>query len=110
MVAHFDLIRIFDADYAARWRQRRIARRIERNLALIAEMDLILDYNVAALRKGASEPYISGPILDQVRHSNIAVVPGDDSHGAAMTGAFISEGIAILKHKGFNLVWRKPIA
>ncbi len=110
VVAHFDLIRIFDADYAGRWRQPAIARRIERNLALIAQLDLILDYNVAALRKGASEPYVSGPILDRAMQLGIAVVPGDDAHGADMTGAFISQGMAVLKQKGFSLDWRKPIA
>ena len=109
VVAHFDLIRIFDPDYARRWTQPAIARRIQRNLELIARLNLILDYNVAALRKGAAEPYLSGPILEQAGALGIAVVPSDDSHGSAMTGAFIAEGIAILKQKGFSLDWRKPV-
>jgi len=109
VVAHFDLIRIFDTDYARRWEQPAVAKCIQRNLELIAKLDLILDYNVAALRKGASEPYLSDPILDLVKAMGIAVVPSDDSHGAGMAGAFISEGIAILKQKGFVLNWRKPL-
>jgi histidinol-phosphatase (PHP family) len=109
VVAHFDLIRIFDTDYTRRWQQPAIARCIKRNLALIARMDLILDYNVAALRKGACEPYLSGPILDQAKAMGIAVVPSDDSHGAEMAGAFLPEGIAILKRKGFSLNWREPL-
>jgi histidinol-phosphatase (PHP family) len=108
VVAHFDLIRIFDDDYARRWQVPAIARRIERNLELIAQLDLILDYNVAALRKGASEPYLAGPLLDRSRALGIAVVPSDDSHGAGMAGAYVPEGIAILKQKGFALNWRKP--
>ena len=108
VVAHFDLIRIFDPEYQTRWHHPAIAQRIERNLALIAEMDLILDLNVAALRKGASEPYLSAPILDKVKKRGIAVVPGDDAHSAAMAGTYIAEGIALLKQKGFNLDWRKP--
>ena len=108
VVAHFDLIRIFDPDYARRWEQPDIARRIRRNLESIARLGLILDYNVAALRKGAPEPYLAGPILDQVKAMGIDVVPSDDSHGSAMTGAFIPEGIAILKEKGFPMNWRKP--
>lgn len=108
VVAHFDLIRIFDPDYLRRWEQPAIARRIRRNLELIAQMDLILDYNVAALRKGASEPYLSGPILDQAKAMGIAVVPADDSHGSGMVGAYIPEGVAILKARGFSLDWRKP--
>jgi histidinol-phosphatase (PHP family) len=108
VVAHFDLIRIFDEDYHRRWQVPDIARRIRRNLELIARMDLILDYNVAALRKGAAEPYLSGPILDQARALGIAVVPSDDSHGVGMAGAFIKEGIAILQARGFDLEWRRP--
>jgi histidinol-phosphatase (PHP family) len=108
VVAHFDLIRIFDADYAQRWQQPEISRRIRRNLELISRLDLILDYNVAALRKGASEPYLSGPILDQAKAMGIAVVPSDDSHGSRMAGAFLAEGIAILKDRGLSLDWRKP--
>lgn len=108
VVAHFDLIRIFDTDYAVRWQQPAIARCIERNLDLIRRLDLIMDYNVAALRKGGTEPYLSAPILDRVKSLGIAVVPSDDSHSADMAGAFISQGIAILKDKGFDLNWRKP--
>jgi histidinol-phosphatase (PHP family) len=108
VVAHFDLIRIFDEDYHRRWQVPDIARRIRRNLELIARMDLILDYNVAALRKGAAEPYLSAPILGQARALGIAVVPSDDSHGAGMAGAYIAEGIAILQARGFDLAWRRP--
>ena len=109
VVAHFDLIRIFDDDYARRLQLPAVARCIQRNLELIARLDLILDYNVAALRKGASEPYLSAPILEQVREMGIAVVPSDDSHGIAMAGAYVPEGIAILRKKGFDLNWRKPL-
>ncbi len=108
VVAHFDLIRIFDSDYARRWQQPAIARRVERNLELIARLDLILDYNVASLRKGGSEPYLSAPILERAKAMGIAVVPSDDSHGAGMAGAYIPQGIAMLKDRGFDLNWRKP--
>jgi histidinol-phosphatase (PHP family) len=109
VVAHFDLIRIFDQDYSQRWKLPAIARRIERNLALIARLGLILDYNVAALRKGAAEPYLAGPLLDQAKTMGIAVVPSDDSHGAGMAGAYIVDGIAVLKERGFSMNWRKPV-
>jgi histidinol-phosphatase (PHP family) len=108
VVAHFDLVRIFDPDYFRRWEQPAIAGRIQRNLELIARLNLILDYNVAALRKGASEPYLSGPILDQAKAMGIAVVPADDSHGSGMAGAFIPEGVGILKARGVSMDWRKP--
>lgn len=109
VVAHFDLIRIFDENYMQRWQVPEIRRRIERNLQLMAAWDLILDYNVAALRKGATEPYVSKPILKMAQEMDIAVVPGDDAHDAAMVGAYIPEGIATLKKMGFSTQWRKPL-
>jgi histidinol-phosphatase (PHP family) len=75
----------------------------------MADWDLIMDYNVAALRKGAAEPYVSKPILEMARDMGIAVVPGDDSHGAGMAGAYIEEGIALLSAAGINTRWRKPV-
>lgn len=109
VVAHFDLIRIFDDDYAQRLRQPAVLRRIQRNLQCMADGDLIMDFNVAALRKGAAEPYVSKPILEMARDMGIAVVPGDDSHGAGMAGACIEEGIALLRASGINTRWRKPV-
>jgi len=108
VMAHFDLIRIFDPQYHQRWQQSEIQARIKRNLQSIADRGLILDFNVAALRKGASEPYISAPILKIARDLNIATVPGDDSHGAQMVGAFIEEGIAVLQKTGLSTNWKKP--
>jgi histidinol-phosphatase (PHP family) len=109
VVGHFDLIRIFDADYQRRWRHPEIARRIQRNLETIAGMRLILDFDVAALRKGATEPYLSGPILDQAMALGIPIVPSDDSHGTAMVGEYIPEGIDILRRKGCSMNWPKPV-
>jgi histidinol-phosphatase (PHP family) len=109
VVAHFDLVRIFDPDYMSRWQLPEIRRRIERNMQLIADSGLILDYNMAALRKGAAEPYISRPILEMARNLGIAVVPGDDSHSAAMAGTYIEEGIALLEKMGVSTQWRKPV-
>ena len=108
VVAHFDLIRLFDDDYTRRLLAPDVMQRIQRNLELVARLGLILDYNVAALRKGAPEPYLSEPILERARDMGIAVVPSDDSHGAGMAGAYVPEGIAILRDKGFDLNWRKP--
>ena len=110
VIAHFDMIRIFDEGYARRWEVPAIRRRIERNLEYAARKGMILDYNVAALRKGMSEPYIAMPILKTVRRMNIAVVPGDDSHGPELVGAHIDDGIAILEREGFDTRWKRPAA
>jgi histidinol-phosphatase (PHP family) len=108
VIAHFDLIRIFDEAYAQRWQVPVIRQRIERNLDYAARNGMILDYNVAALRKGMSEPYIARPILEMVRQLGIPVVPGDDSHGPELVGAHIDEGIAVLEREGFSTLWQRP--
>ena len=108
VVGHFDLIRIFDPEYQSRLLQPAIMERIRRNLALVRDLDLILDFNLRALLKGASEPYISRPILHIAREMGIAVVPGDDSHGLDSVGAHMETGIAILAEMGFDTNWRQP--
>lgn len=109
VVGHFDLIRLFDPDYPRRLQQPEIWPRIRRNLERIKELDLILDFNLRALSKGAAEPYISRPILLEARDLGIAVVPGDDSHGVSSVGLNIDQGIGLLQELGFDTIWRKPI-
>ena len=108
VLAHFDLIRLFDPDYLRRWDRPAIAERIRRNLARIGQLGMILDFNVAALRKGAAEPYLSKCILAQALEMNIPVVPGDDAHSAEMAGTFIAQGIDALKAAGCQGKWAKP--
>ncbi|MBF0469662.1 MAG: histidinol-phosphatase, partial [Desulfamplus sp.] len=86
VVGHFDLVRIFDEDYPQRLLKPEIWHCITRNLALIRQKNIVMDFNLRALMKGASEPYISAPILAEAKKMGIAVVPGDDSHGASDTG------------------------
>jgi histidinol-phosphatase (PHP family) len=108
VVGHFDLIRIFDPDYRDRLGKPAIMDRIRRNLTLIRDLDLIMDFNLRSLLKGASEPYISLPILKMASEMGIAVVPGDDSHGLASVAANMERGIAILAEVGFDTDWRQP--
>jgi len=108
VVGHFDLIRLFDPRYRQRVVQPEIFQRIIRNLELIKNLDLILDYNVRALFKGADEPYVSEPILRKAIDMGISVVPGDDSHGIDSAGAGISEGIRRLEALGVDTNWRRP--
>jgi len=108
VVGHFDLIRIFDPDYRRRLEKPSILSRVRRNLELIKKYDLIMDFNLRALAKGADEPYISRSILKMVRDYEISVVPGDDSHGISSVGNFIQQGIALLRDAGFSIEWRKP--
>jgi histidinol-phosphatase (PHP family) len=109
VVGHFDLIRLFDADYRQRLLRPDIARRIRRNLELIRKRDLIMDFNLRSLLKGAQEPYISRSILKQALELGIAVVPGDDSHGLSSIGINMDKGIAILADLGFDTDWKVPV-
>ncbi len=108
VVGHFDLIRIFDSNYKSRLLKPDIWQRIERNLQLIKDLDLIMDFNLRSLYKGATEPYISRSILKRVRELDIAVVPGDDSHGVGSVGNYLTEGIKILEDLDFDTNWRQP--
>lgn len=108
VVGHFDLVRIFDDDYVERLRQPEIIDRMRRNLELIREFDLILDFNLRALYKGASEPYVSGSILEMVREYDIKIVPGDDSHSISSVGNYFDQGVSILSKYGFDTNWAQP--
>lgn len=108
VVGHFDLIRIFDPGYKERLLQPEIMERIERNLDLIAELDLIMDFNLRSLLKGADEPYISRVILEKAVQRGIKVVPGDDSHGLGSIGINMEKAIAILDRMGCDTNWPEP--
>lgn len=108
VVGHFDLIRIFDPGYKQRLLEPEIMARIKRNLQLIAELDLIMDFNLRSLLKGAEEPYISRVILEMAGKLGITVVPGDDSHGLSSVGANMTQGIELLVELGFETHWRQP--
>lgn len=108
VVGHFDLVRLFDPDYSDRLNRPDIAHRIDRNMAFIAEHGLILDFNLAALDKGADEPYVAPAILHRARSLGVAVVPGDDSHGVGTVGRHMARGIRLLADWGFSTDWRMP--
>jgi len=108
VVGHFDLIRIFDRDYKRRLLKPEINRRVERNLEVIKKHDLIMDFNLRSLQKGAEEPYITGSILQKAREMEISVVPGDDSHGLSNIHVNMDRAIAILEDHGFSTNWPKP--
>lgn len=108
VVGHFDVIRVFDPEYAGRLLKPDVWRRIQRNLDTVKELGLILDFNLRALSKGQPEPYLSRPILRRAFEMGIAVVPGDDSHGVASVGANWDRGIQVLQKVGFSMNWRRP--
>jgi len=110
VVGHFDLIRIFDPQYRDRVKTPEIASRIHRNLSLIQEMGLILDFNTRSLSKGGEEPYISEFILKQAISLGIPIVPGDDSHCVADIGRHDEKALEILNRLGARTDWPMPVA
>ncbi|MBF0200323.1 MAG: histidinol-phosphatase [Desulfamplus sp.] len=108
VVGHFDLIRIFDPHYHETIRIPEIWDRIIRNLKLIRTRDIIMDFNLRALMKGAGEPYISLPILQEAASMKIKVVPGDDSHGTGDIGVNMARAMEILARVGITPPWPRP--
>jgi len=109
VVGHFDLVRVFDPGYSERLRRPDIAEKIDRNLASIKNLGLLLDLNTRALSKDAKEPYPSRAILEKALDMKIPVVPGDDSHGVATVGKHIGRGIRLLEEMGFDTRWDNVI-
>ena len=108
VVGHLDIIRIYDPDYRSRLVKPAIWKKIVRNLTLIKQQGLILDFNLRPLLRGEAEPYLSAPILHQARDMKIDVVPGDDSHGVDSIGVAMPKAIQMLQLAGLSTVWRKP--
>lgn len=108
VIGHFDLIRLFDPDYKKTLQHPDIVERIDRNLTLIAELGLIIEFNLKAWQKGADEPYLSESILLKAFEMGISIVPGDDSHGVDTVGMNLTKGIEILKNLGVDTDWKKP--
>jgi len=81
--------------------------RVERNLDFVADNKLILDFNLRGFDK-ALEQYPSLTILKRALDKNIAIVPGDDSHGLASVGRNYDQGLSVLQNLGASLAWKKP--
>ena len=108
VVGHFDLIRLFDPQYRERLAATAVMERITRNLERIRQIGAILDFNMAALDKGADEPYIAAPIRRLALDMGIALVPGDDSHGVETVGRHMDRAVALLAAEGFTTDWSLP--
>jgi histidinol-phosphatase (PHP family) len=108
VVGHFDLVRIFDPDYRQHLATATVAQRIVRNLEQVRARGVILDLNLAALDKGADEPYPTAGIRRMARQMGIHMVPGDDSHGVATVGRHLDRAIDLLVAEGFSTDWQVP--
>ncbi|MFO7911614.1 MAG: histidinol phosphatase, partial [Desulfotignum sp.] len=88
--------------------QPEIARKIDRNLDLIKDLNLVMDLNLRPLTRGEAEPYPTRSILEKIRSRQIPMVPGDDSHGVAQAGKHVDAGIRLLEELGFDTQWPAP--
>lgn len=110
VVGHFDLIRLFDNDYKSRIKNRDIMKKIERNLIFIKDNNMVIDFNLRAIKKGADEPYVSYYILMMAKEMGIRVLPGDDSHGIKDVGNYMDKAEEILHNYGFETEWKSPFS
>jgi len=108
VVGHFDLIRIHDPGYEQRLLSPVIQEKILRNLSLIKELGLVMDYNLRPLARGEKEPYLTSPLLKTIKRLGIPVVPGDDSHGRDQAGGHVARAIKTLETLGFDTCWPEP--
>ena len=108
VVGHLDIIRIYDPDYRQRLVKPATWEKVLRNLDLIRQLNLILDFNLRPLTRGEREPYPSAPILKKAVEMGIDIVPGDDSHGVASIGTNMQAAIQMLEAAGANTDWPMP--
>lgn len=108
IVGHFDLIRIYDPDFETRLDKPEIVKRIQRNLSVIKDLGLVLDYNLRPLAKGEKTPYLAPAILARAKKLGIPVVPGDDAHSKEQAGMFVDRAVQSLKDMGFSTNWPWP--
>ena len=109
VIGHFDLIRIYDDDYKKRLLSPEIKKKTHRNLKLIKEKNLVLDFNLRPLCKKKTEPYIDKSILTQAKKLNLLLVPGDDSHKKDQAGLYVGWAVKTLEENGFNTKFPEPI-
>ncbi len=107
VVAHFDLIRVFDPGYLSTLSDPVVIEKVDRNLDFIAENKLIIDFNLRGFDKGL-EQYPTLPILKKALAKGIALVPGDDSHSIKSVGRKYDKGLEVLANLGASLDWQKP--
>jgi histidinol-phosphatase (PHP family) len=108
VIGHFDLIRLHDPDYLDRLQSREVWSRIERNLSAIQVRGSILDFNLAAIRKGLNEPYPCEPITQLAIEMGIPLVPGEDAHTVDTVGMDREKGVSWLQELGGNTDWLRP--
>ncbi|KAI1170653.1 histidinol-phosphatase [Nemania sp. FL0916] len=106
VVGHFDLIRLMSVDPGRDVKQwPGVWRRIERNLAFVAEYGGWLECNSSALRKGLAEPYPCRVIAEKWLSLNGKFTLSDDSHGIAQVGTNYARALDFLSSLQVTTLW-----
>ena len=104
VVGHFDLVRLYDANYVDTLLEHEIRCRIARNLEWVLESGVILDVNARAILKGQSEPYMCWLILEKAVRLGVRFAYGDDAHGASEVGFGYEKIGSLLAEAGASTV------
>ncbi len=102
VVGHFDLVRLFDPDFPSTLSRPAVWARVVRNLTAVRDLGLVLDANVAAWRKGASEIYPCSSIVEAAKTLGIPFAYGDDAHAVEHVGFRYADLDALLQGQGFT--------
>lgn len=97
IVGHLDLIKIF------KFMPKKNILDIAKNALLaIKESDMVLEINMAGLRKPIAEPYPSVEILQEAYRIGIPITFASDAHAPKQVGLYAAEIVNIAKSVGYT--------
>lgn len=108
IVAHFDLIRLFtplELEIPDLCEHKDIWNWIEKSVDLIVEMDLLVELNSSAIRKGWPTPYPKPDVFKYMISKGIKFCLSDDSHKFDQVGLNYHKVLAYLQQYDVNTVW-----
>jgi histidinol-phosphatase (PHP family) len=97
IVGHLDLIKVFKF-----MPKKTISSIVKDTLLAIKEADMVLEINMAGLRKPIGEPYPSIELLQEAFKLEIPVTFGSDAHKPQQVGLYANEITTIAKHIGYK--------
>jgi len=105
IVGHFDLIKKFNVDgkYFSQ-DEGAYAEEVEKTLALIARMDVLLEVNTAGLRKPCNEMYPADAIIGRCQELGIGMTLGSDAHSPQEVGCDFERALKALRDAGFDRI------
>ncbi len=99
IVGHFDLIKVF------KFMPKKDIRLLAKNaLKAIKESNMVLEINVAGLRKPVKELYPSLPLLQEAYALDIPITFGSDAHSVEQVGFGYESALAMAKEVGYREV------